>query len=75
MSGRTRVEVGVVARKRRRQVTEEEDGPEWVQVAAHAEPLMLLALFKSYHGMLVWAQLCDPQGAALFSFIQCQKRS
>ncbi len=53
---------------------EEEDAPASVQMAAHAEPLMLLALLKSYLGMLVWAQLCDPQGAALLSFIHVPRR-
>ena len=53
---------------------EEEDAPTLVQAAAHAEPLVLLALVKSHHGMLVCAQLCDPQGAALLSFIHVPPR-
>ena len=60
--------------KRQRQVKEEEDAPALLQVAAHAQPLVLLALVKSYHGMLVCAQLCDPQGAALLSFIHVPPR-
>jgi TPR repeat protein len=61
-------------RKRQRQVKGEEDAPALVQAAAHAEPLVLLALVKSHHGMLVCAQLCDPQGAALLSFIHVPPR-
>ena len=64
----------MVTRKRQRQVKEEEDAPALVQAAAHAEPLVLLALVKSHHAMLVCAQLCDPQGAALLSFIHVPPR-
>jgi TPR repeat protein len=46
----------------------EEDEPA-LQVTAHAEPLTLLAVVKSFYGMLVWLQLCNPQGVALFSFV------
>jgi len=73
----SRASGGVVTRKRQRQVEEEdqpvsvqEDQPVSVQVAAHAEPLMLLSLVKSYHGALVCAQLCNPQGVSVFSFVR-----
>ena len=32
-------------------------------------PLMLLALVRSHFDTLVWAQLCTPQGVAMFSFL------
>ena len=32
-------------------------------------PLSLLAVDKSYFGMLVWLQLCNPQGDVRFSFV------
>jgi hypothetical protein len=35
----------------------------------HTLPLSLLAVDKSYFGMLVWLQLCNQQGVALFSFV------
>jgi len=56
-------------------VEEEEDAPASVQVAAHAEPLTLLAVFKLHLGMLVWLQLCNPQGVALFSFVRLPPRA
>jgi TPR repeat protein len=37
-------------------------------------PLSLLAIDKSYFGMLVWLQLCNPQGVALFSFVSFPQR-
>ncbi len=37
-------------------------------------PLTLLATFKSFLYMLVWLQLCDPQGVALFSFVHFPPR-
>jgi len=40
-----------------------------MQVAAHAEPLTLLAVVKSHFDTLVWLQLCNPQGVSLLSFI------
>jgi len=55
----------------------EEDQPALVQVAAHAEPLTLLVVVKLFHGMLVWLQLCNPQGVAqpLFSLVQVPPRA
>jgi TPR repeat protein len=53
---------------------EEEDRHAAVQVAAHAEPLTLLAVFKLLYGMLVWTQLCSPQGVVLFSFVRLPPR-
>ena len=32
--------------------------------------MTLLALVKSFRDTLVWLQLCNPQGASLFSFVQ-----
>jgi len=46
-----------------------------VQVAAHAEPLALLAVFKLHLDMLVWLQLCNPQGVAVFSFVRLAPRA
>ena len=37
-------------------------------------PLSLLAIDKSYFGMLVWLQLCNPQGVVLFNFIHIPQR-
>ena len=64
---------GAGKRQRKRQV-EEEDGPASMQVTAHAVPLTLLAVFKFFYGMLVWMQLCSPQGVALFSFVHLSPR-
>ena len=33
-------------------------------------PLTLLAVVKSNFDTLVWLQLCNPQGVALFSFVR-----
>jgi len=46
----------------------EEDEPA-LQVTAHPEPLTLLAVVKSFYGMLVWMKLCKPKGVALYSFV------
>ncbi len=73
MSGRASGEGGAVKRQREQQV-EEEDAPASVQVTAHAEPLLVLTLVKSYLGTLVWLQLCNPQGVALFSFVHIPPR-
>jgi len=67
-----RVSGGPVKRQREQQV--EEDAPAPVQVAAHAQPLTLLAVIKSHLGMLVWLQLCNSQGVALFSFVHLPPR-
>ncbi len=66
---------GAVKRKREQQV-EEEDAPASMQAAtvAHTEPLMLLALVKANFDTLVWLQLCNPQGVALFPFVCIQPR-
>ncbi len=40
----------------------------------HAEPLTLLAVVKSHLHMLVCAQLCNPQGVALFPFVRPSPR-
>ena len=71
MSGRA--SGGAVKRKRGQQV-EEEDAPASVQVAAHAEPLTLLAVVKAYFDMLIWLQLCNPQGVSVFSFVHIPPR-
>ena len=43
-------------------------------IIPHTLPLSLLAIDKSYFGMLVWMQLCNPQGVALFSFVSFPQR-
>jgi hypothetical protein len=55
-------------------VEEEEDAPALVQAAAHAEPFALLAVLKLLYGMLVWLQLCNPQGVSVFSFVRLAPR-
>ena len=42
-------------------------------IIPHTLPLSL-AIDKSYFGMLVWMQLCNPQGVALFSFVRIPQR-
>jgi hypothetical protein len=51
-----------------------EDAPASSQMTAHAEPLTLLSVVKSNFDILVWAQLCNPQGVALFSFVRLPPR-
>ncbi len=59
---------------------EEEEEPDCLEDQATAHPMLpilplkLLAVAKSYHGTLVWAQLCNPQGVALFSFVHVPPR-
>jgi len=60
--------------KRQREEVEEEDAPASMQVAAHAEPLVVLAVVKSNFGALVCAQVCNPQGVFLFSHIRLPPR-
>jgi len=67
MSGSASGIGGSVKRQREQQL--EEDAPASVQVAAHAEPLMILVLVKAHFDTLVWLQLCNPQGVAQFSFV------
>jgi len=67
MSGSASGTGGSVKRQREQQL--EEDAPASVQVAAHAEPLMILVLVKAHFDTLVWLQLCDAQGVAQFSFV------
>ena len=64
---------GGVTRERKAQV-EEGGGPASMQVTAHPEPLMLLAVAKSLQDTLVWLQLCNTQGVALFPFIRLPPR-
>jgi hypothetical protein len=63
-------------KRKRKQQAEEEDAPASKQAAAvaHTEQLMLLALAKANFGMLVWLQLCNPQGAAMFPFVRLPSR-
>ena len=63
---------GGVKRKRQQQLVEEVAPA--LQVTVHPEPLMLLALVKAHFDMLVWMQLCNPQGVALFSFVRLPPR-
>ena len=39
-----------------------------------SKPMTLLALVKSFRDTLVWLQLCNPQGAPMFSFVQVLPR-
>jgi len=66
MSGRA--SGGAVKRQREQQV-EEEDAPAPVQVTAHSKLLTLLAVVKSSQDILVWLQLCNPQGVSVLSFV------
>jgi TPR repeat protein len=43
-------------------------------IIPHTLPLSLLAVDKSYFSMLVWLQLCNPQGVRLFSFVNISQR-
>jgi len=45
-----------------------------MQATAHPEPLALLAAVKLLYSSLVWLQLCNPQGVALFSFVRLPPR-
>jgi hypothetical protein len=45
-----------------------------LQVAVHPEPLALLVLVKAHFDILVWMQLCDPQGVSLISFVRLPPR-
>ena len=71
MSGRAS---GGAVKRLRQQQLEEEDAPASVQVAAHALPLTLLAVFKLLFDTLVWMQLCNPQGVSVFSFVRLPPR-
>jgi len=64
---------GGVTRERKAQV-KEGGGPASMQVTAHPEPLMLLAVAKSLQDTLVWLQLCNTQGVTLFPFIRLPPR-
>jgi TPR repeat protein len=64
---------GGVKRKRQQQLAEEV-APASLQVAVHAEPLMLLAVARSHFDALVWMQLCNPQGVSVFSFVRLPPR-
>ena len=63
-------------RRRQQQAKGGRDQPASVQatVIAHLEPLSLLTVLKFYNGMLVWLQLCNPQGVTLFSFVRLPPR-
>jgi len=65
---------GAVKRRRQQDSKVEEDEPAPVQAAAHAEPLTLLAVVKAHFDTLVCAQLCNPQGVSLFSFVRLPPR-
>jgi TPR repeat protein len=64
---------GGVKRKRQQQLVEEV-APTSLQVTVHSEPLMLMALVKSYHGTLVCAQMCTPQDGFMFSHVRLPSR-
>ena len=68
MSGKARS----AAAKRQRQQQEEDEAaePELGMTARRKVPLSLQCVVMWFHGTLVWAQLCNPQGVALFSFVR-----
>jgi len=72
MSRKSSAGGGGVKRKRQQQLVEEVAPA--LQVTVHPEPLMLLALVKSYHGTLVCAQLCNLQGVFMFSHVRLAPR-
>ena len=63
---------GAVKRQREQEV--EEDEPALLETTVHPLPLMLLVLVKAHFDTLVWLQLCNPQGVALFSFVRLPPR-
>jgi len=76
MSGRA--SEGAVKRQREEGEEEEEeeekDRPASLETTVHLEPLMLLALVKAHFDTLVCAQLCNPQGVYMFSFVRLAPR-
>ena len=60
--------------KRQREELVEEDAPSSLEMTVHPQPLMLLVLVKAYFDTLVWLQLCNSQGVALFSHIHLAPR-
>jgi len=65
--------------KRHREQEKEQDAPaslesETTMLSLHPQPLMLLVLVKAHFDTLVWLQLCNPQGVALFSFMRLPPR-
>jgi TPR repeat protein len=65
---------GEGAAKSEREPQVEEDAPASSETTVHPQPLTLLALVKAYFDTLVWVQLCNPQGVALFSFVRLPPR-
>ena len=64
-----------VKRPRQQQGKEEDAEPALLHLAAHPTlPLPLLSVAQSLLGMCVSAQLCNPQGAALFCFVRLPSR-
>jgi len=63
---------GSVKSEREPQVEEVE--PASLETTVHPEPLTLLAVVKSHFDKLVWAQLCNSQGVALFSDVRLPPR-
>jgi len=66
---------GVEGETQREELVEEDEAAS-LQVAAlpHPKPLMLLVLVKAHFDTLVYTQLCNPQGVALFSFVRLPPR-
>jgi len=63
---------GGSVKRQREQCAEGEDVP--ATTTHTTQPLTLMAAFKSHFGMLVWAQLCNPQGVSMFSFVCLSSR-
>jgi len=60
MSGRA---IGEAVKRQRMQQVEDKE------VMAHPKLLTLLAVVKSSQALLVWLELCNPQGVAVFTFV------
>jgi len=68
---------GGAAAKRQRHQLEEEEAAKRAALEMTARPkvpLPLLCVVKAHFDMLVWAQLCNLQGVALFSFVRLPPR-
>jgi len=72
MSARASGSRGGVKRKRQKLAEEHEHAS--LETTVHPEPLTLLAVFKLHLDMLVWLQLCNPQGVAVLSFVRLPPR-
>jgi len=66
---------GAAAKRQRKQREEGEVAePELGMTSRPMVPLPLQCVVMWFHGTLVWLQLCNPQGVALFSFVRLAPR-